>query len=189
MFSIKLETIIYPKWRRKNFPHDSRVAFNYMQHWLNRVINFRLANFWTCTRDGVKKSLSHPCETFSIFLVHREWKSKEFIYIHSNDPLFATSDMLQWNFFPSLSFRPQKHSCHSIQLKFQAKILRSFTQINPELEHMSSMKETFFLFVVLSILLDGKFVKWFMRSSLADNKSFVELFSSLLVFDVMKRKT
>lgn len=105
----------------------------------------------------------------------KDWKSKEFIYIsltrRSPHPTCNTR-----KFFS----RPSKTrmSFNSIEFLCQISSL-DFTQITRP--HMSSGKQRkTFPFCYFSILLDVKCVKWFMRSSSADNKSFVQLFVSEL---------
>lgn len=120
------------------------------------------------------------------------WKSKEFIYISFHFPRSPHPTCVTKG-----SLRKTLRNTHVIRINwiFMPNILclssSPSTQITLSLKHMSSSgsiekkeKIFYFFFCYFSILLDGKFVKWFMRSPSTDNKTFVKF--SLLVG---KRKT
>ena len=172
------------------FSSDSRVAFNYMQHWFNRVINFRVDEkkvFKMYTRDifwgdwvEKKRKEAFSFRISKCFVTKMKfWESKEFIYIsfhspRSPHPTYVTMEKaFEWE-------EKGLKNTHVIRFNwiFMPNILRFSSDIHPNHPrvwntcHREKTKKSFF-FCYFSILLDRKFVKWFMRSSSTDNKSFV----------------
>lgn len=127
---------------------------------------------------------SHKQKTFSIFIsgiVYREWSQKKNLFTfhwsfvrHTHPPCnnetFSSPSM-------GLQFKPQKHACHSIQLKISVhpNQPRSWNTCHQRREE----RKNFPFCYSCQLLCVGceKFAEWFMRSSSADNKSSAKLFS------------
>lgn len=133
---------------------------------------------------------SNTEKTFSIFISwHRlsRMEVKRRIYLHFIDPLFATHirhvTMKLFLCLPWASrFKPQKHACHSIQLKnsVHPNQPRSWNTC-----HQRREEKNFPFCYSCQLLCVGceKFAGWFMRSSSADNKSSAKLFLRGLMSD------